>query len=155
VTQVLKNARDCPTVVVYSEADYGGGLSGLGAPAVLGVRTLADLGRTVRGTAAGLVAAGIAPQVATWPGVAATAARTDIGIGAVAVVMPNHVDYAGIVHGCALARLAVSPCNPVYTPEEIARQLSLSGAKAVFTTREMLPKILDALKVMSVIPHRL
>lgn len=51
----------------------------------------------------------------------------------VAVHMPNCLDYPAVYYGILLAGAVFSPANPLLPPEELAFQLSDSGAAAVVT----------------------
>ena len=48
---------------------------------------------------------------------------------AIALMSPNHVDYATIIFAAAKIGAIVTPMNPLYTPEELAFQLKSSSAK--------------------------
>uniref|UniRef100_A0A1I8N0U5 Luciferin 4-monooxygenase n=1 Tax=Musca domestica TaxID=7370 RepID=A0A1I8N0U5_MUSDO len=50
----------------------------------------------------------------------------------VAVCLPNLPEYPGVVLGAIEAGLTVTTVNPIYTAEEIARQLTFSEAKFIF-----------------------
>ncbi|CAB3363097.1 Hypothetical predicted protein [Cloeon dipterum] len=63
----------------------------------------------------------------------------------VGVVMPNMPEYAITFLGLASAGIIVSPANPLYTAEELARQFENCGAKAVVTTPEHFTKVQEAL----------
>ncbi|RZB49892.1 AMP-binding domain containing protein, partial [Asbolus verrucosus] len=51
----------------------------------------------------------------------------------VAILLPNSPEYIIIAIGALKAGLIVTTINPVYTPDEISRQLKDSSTKAIFT----------------------
>ncbi|KAJ3164227.1 hypothetical protein HDU88_005539 [Geranomyces variabilis] len=57
----------------------------------------------------------------------------------VAVYSPNSVEYPVAVHGCARAGITSTLLNPSYTVDEVAYQLSDSGAKAIIVAPVLLP----------------
>lgn len=57
---------------------------------------------------------------------------------------PNDVDTAALTLGTLWAGGVASPANPLYTVEELAFQLADSGAKALATQLEFLPRARDA-----------
>ncbi|XP_059482537.1 uncharacterized protein LOC132200818 [Neocloeon triangulifer] len=63
----------------------------------------------------------------------------------VGVVLPNMPEYAITFLGATSAGLIVSPANPLYTEEELARQFENAGVKAVVTNPELAPKVQQAL----------
>jgi acyl-CoA synthetase (AMP-forming)/AMP-acid ligase II len=82
----------------------------------------AGLGRAVRSLAAGLAGRGFG--------------RGDV----LAVYLPNMPEYAVAFHGAALAGGMCTTVNPLYTANELAHQLSDSGASILLTV----PAFLDA-----------
>ena len=73
---------------------------------------------------------------------AALAAR-GFGRGSVlAILAPNIPDYLVVFHGAALAGGAVTTLNPLWTPDEIARQLRSSRARWLVTV----PPLADTAK---------
>src|SRR5580658_9570058 len=62
---------------------------------------------------------------------AGAAALGDLGVGigdVVALMTPNQPGFVAAFHGVVAAGAAVTPLNPVLTEDEVARQLSDSGA---------------------------
>ncbi|KAK5643730.1 hypothetical protein RI129_007575 [Pyrocoelia pectoralis] len=57
----------------------------------------------------------------------------------VAILLPNIPEYAICVLGSLLANLTVTTINPIYTPDEISRQLKDTEAKAIFTLTALAP----------------
>lgn len=57
---------------------------------------------------------------------------------------PNHIDIAVVNLGLLWAGGVASPANPTYTPEELARQLQDSGARALMTHKLFLQTALKA-----------
>ncbi|CAG7836813.1 unnamed protein product [Allacma fusca] len=57
----------------------------------------------------------------------------------VGVVLPNVPEYAIVMSGIWFAGLIATTLNPIYTQDELAHQLNLSGAKAVVTTNTLAP----------------
>jgi len=57
----------------------------------------------------------------------------------VAIVSPNSVDYGSIFHAVLKLGAMVTTVNPLYSPEELRKQLDLSGASVVFTTSPFEP----------------
>lgn len=51
---------------------------------------------------------------------------------------PNHIDIPSVNFGLIWAGGVASPANPTYTPEELARQLKDSNAKALVTQMPLL-----------------
>ena len=77
----------------------------------------------------------------TYTELAAQAAQVAHGLRAhgvaegdvVAVHMPNCLDYPGVYYGILLAGAVFSPANPLLPPDDLAFQLTDSGAAAVIT----------------------
>ncbi|WP_219413157.1 AMP-binding protein [Pseudonocardia nigra] len=66
--------------------------------------------------------------------IAAALAERGIGAGdVVGVFAPNTPYYAAVFHGILRANAIVTSANSLYTPGELAHQLSDSGAKLLFT----------------------
>ncbi|XP_052800719.1 probable 4-coumarate--CoA ligase 1 [Mya arenaria] len=65
----------------------------------------------------------------------------------VMVFASNCLEYPILFLGCSIAGIAVSTANPIYTPGELARQLAHSETKAVFTAKDMLPTVHEALNM--------
>ncbi|KAF4523515.1 hypothetical protein B566_EDAN004586 [Ephemera danica] len=63
-----------------------------------------------------------------------------------ALVMPNSPEFAFALLGAAAAGIVVTPANPLYTAEELSRQLRDAGAKAVVTVPSYLDKVREALE---------
>lgn len=57
---------------------------------------------------------------------------------------PNNIDTPVVNFGLHWAGGVASPANPTYTVEELARQLTDSGAKALATTKPFLPQACKA-----------
>ena len=104
-TRILSLAESCPETVVFCEADFGGGMSGSGAPLALGVRTMADVAWGIRGIAAGLVEKGIAPPVSEWGSIRATESVRSKRAGMTRAV------HACAVHSCRVSSLLVHSCS--------------------------------------------
>ncbi len=62
----------------------------------------------------------------------------------VAIYMPNLPEYALIFHGVLRAGAVNTTANPLYTPRELAHQLSDSGAKLLFTVAPFLETAREA-----------
>ncbi|KAF2430843.1 acetyl-CoA synthetase-like protein [Tothia fuscella] len=56
-----------------------------------------------------------------------------------ALYAPNDIDIPAIIYGTFFAGGIVTPANPAYSADELAYQLSNSGAKAIVTTKQFLP----------------
>ena len=84
------------------------------------VYAFSELVAAVRGLAGGLAARGIG--------------RGDV----VALYLPNVAEYAVVFHGVCAAGATNTPVNPLYTPDELARQLRDSHARMLVTTPEFL-----------------
>ena len=85
-----------------------------------------------------LTYAGLADAVSA---LAAGLAERGFGRGDVlAVYMPNLPEYAVVLHGAAAAGGRCTTMNPLYTANEVAHQLTDSGAKLLVTV----PPVLDA-----------
>jgi acyl-CoA synthetase (AMP-forming)/AMP-acid ligase II len=75
------------------------------------------------------------------------AALTERGIGAgdvVALFAPNTPHYVAVFHGILRANAVVTSVNSLYTPGELAHQLSDSGAQLVFTVSPFLDRAMAA-----------
>lgn len=57
----------------------------------------------------------------------------------VAVILPNLPETPIALLGAVESGLIVTSVNPIYTPDEIERQLRLSGAKAIVTSSDLAP----------------
>jgi 4-coumarate--CoA ligase len=67
-------------------------------------------------------------------------ASRGIGPGTVVAIMaPNHPDYAVAFHAAALAGATVTTLNPTYTASEAQHQLADSGARLLITIPAFLP----------------
>ncbi|XP_025410729.1 4-coumarate--CoA ligase [Sipha flava] len=71
-----------------------------------------------------------------------------------AILLPNIPEFAVTALGAIEAGLVVTTINPVYTPFEIAHQFRNSGASGVVTIPELLPKVIDAQKLMANEPKK-
>lgn len=65
----------------------------------------------------------------------------------VAILLPNIPEYAICVLGSLLANLTVTTINPIYTPDEISRQLKDTEAKAIFTLTALVPLARASIKL--------
>ncbi|XP_019869295.2 uncharacterized protein LOC109597950 [Aethina tumida] len=65
----------------------------------------------------------------------------------VAVHLPNIPEFPIVTLGCLEAGTIVTSLNPIYTPDEVARQLKDSSAKAVVTTVESIETVKQALSI--------
>jgi acyl-CoA synthetase (AMP-forming)/AMP-acid ligase II len=73
--------------------------------------------------------------------IAAALAERGIGAGdVVALFAPNTPHYAAVFHGILRANAVVTSVNSLYTPGELAHQLSDSGAKLLFTVSPFLDR---------------
>jgi acyl-CoA synthetase (AMP-forming)/AMP-acid ligase II len=73
--------------------------------------------------------------------IAAALAERGVGAGdVVGVFAPNTPYYAAVFHGVLRANAIVSSANSLYTPGELAHQLSDSGAKLLFTISAFLDR---------------
>lgn len=61
-----------------------------------------------------------------------------------AIYAPNDVDFGPLVYGVFFAGGIVTPANPAYSVDELAFQLSNSGAKAIATTTPFLQNAIKA-----------
>ncbi|XP_059482017.1 uncharacterized protein LOC132200520 [Neocloeon triangulifer] len=62
----------------------------------------------------------------------------------VALLLPNVPEFPIAFFGAASAGLVVSPLNPLYTPDELAKLFACSKAKAVVTISSLLPNVKSA-----------
>jgi acyl-CoA synthetase (AMP-forming)/AMP-acid ligase II len=73
--------------------------------------------------------------------IAAALAERGIGAGdVVALFAPNTPHYVAVFHGILRANAVVTSVNSLYTPGELAHQLSDSGAKMLFTVSPFLDR---------------
>ncbi|MBP2339549.1 acyl-CoA synthetase (AMP-forming)/AMP-acid ligase II [Saccharothrix coeruleofusca] len=71
---------------------------------------------------------------------AAALAERGIGKGdVVGILSPNTPYYAVVFHGILRAGATATTINALYTPDEVAHQLSDAGAKMLFTVSALLP----------------
>ncbi|KAI8318164.1 4-coumarate-CoA ligase 2 [Martensiomyces pterosporus] len=63
----------------------------------------------------------------------------------VAVALPNTIYYPVVTLGAQMAGCVPTTANPAYVARELAHQLELTEAKAVVTTSESVPVVLEAL----------
>jgi acyl-CoA synthetase (AMP-forming)/AMP-acid ligase II len=78
--------------------------------------------------------------------IAAALAERGIGAGdVVGVFAPNSPEWAAVFHGILRANATVTSANSMYTPGELAHQLSDSGAKLLFTISSFLDRAKAAL----------
>ncbi len=88
--------------------------------------TYAELGRSIRSFAAGLAARGFG--------------KGDV----LAIYSPNLPEYAVAFHGAAAAGGKATTMNPLYTANEVAHQLTDSGARMLLTVGPFLEAALEA-----------
>jgi acyl-CoA synthetase (AMP-forming)/AMP-acid ligase II len=73
--------------------------------------------------------------------IAAALAERGVGAGdVVALFAPNTPHYVAVFHGILRANAIVTSVNSLYTPGELAHQLSDSGAKLLFTVSPFLAR---------------
>ena len=89
--------------------------------------TFGQLAQSVHSLAGGLAAGGFQ--------------RGDVA----ALIAPNSPWYPVVFHAVAVAGGAVTTVNPTYSPEEIAYQLTDSGAKLVFAADVFAPQVREAM----------
>ena len=89
--------------------------------------TFGQLAQSVHSLAGGLAAGGFQ--------------RGDVA----ALIAPNSPWYPVVFHAVAVAGGAVTTVNPTYSPEEIAYQLTDSGAKLVFAADAFAPQVREAM----------
>lgn len=61
-----------------------------------------------------------------------------------AILLPNCPEYAFAFAGASALGVTVTTVNPLYTPQEVARQFEMSRTKIVVTTDAMVPKVREA-----------
>ncbi len=88
--------------------------------------TYAELGRSIRSFASGLAARGFG--------------KGDV----LAIYSPNLPEYAVAFHGAAAAGGKATTMNPLYTANEVAHQLTDSGARMLLTVGPFLDAALEA-----------
>jgi len=64
------------------------------------------------------------------------------------IFLPNCIEYPMVFSGAAMVNVPTTTMNPVYTPREIARQLSLSSCSHVVTNSQLCPVIKEAAKIL-------
>lgn len=77
------------------------------------------------------------------------ASLKDMGIkegGTVALLCPNHVDFASVAFGTVLNGAKLTPINPLYTVEEINTVIQRSGATVLVAHEWMLDSALKSAK---------
>ncbi len=77
---------------------------------------------------------------------------------AVAIMMPNILQYPLAVFAILRAGLVVVNCNPLYTPRELEHQLKDSGAKAIIIVENFaatLEKVIDKTAVKTILTTQL
>jgi len=62
------------------------------------------------------------------------------------ILLPNCVEYPIVFCGCAKAKVITTTINPAYTPNEISKQLKLSGCSHVVTSSQFYPAVQEAAK---------
>ncbi|KAF2878839.1 hypothetical protein ILUMI_27328 [Ignelater luminosus] len=70
----------------------------------------------------------------------------------VAVILPNVPEYPIITIGAIQAGLKITPINPIFTSDEIQKQILTSEAKLIFTLNEFWPKVNQAVKAIADVP---
>lgn len=79
-----------------------------------------------------------------------SASLQDAGIGrgsVLGVLLPNCLEYAGVVLGSLHAGATVTTMNPEYTPHELARQLKASRAKILVAANNTAEKVRETNKI--------
>ena len=66
-----------------------------------------------------------------------------------AIILPNCVQFPIIFSGAASVNVPTTTMNPIYTPFEIARQLKFSLATMAVTNSQLLPMVLEAVKILN------
>ena len=66
-----------------------------------------------------------------------------------AMLLPNCVEFPIIFSGAASVNIPTTTMNPIYTPFEIARQLKYSLATMAVTNAQLLPLVLEAVKILN------
>nr|XP_022918338.1 4-coumarate--CoA ligase-like 7 [Onthophagus taurus] len=66
----------------------------------------------------------------------------------VAVLLPNLPEYPICMYGLPMAGIQITTINPMYTAEEIQRQLTDSNAKAIVTLNENYTTVIKAFELM-------
>ena len=66
-----------------------------------------------------------------------------------AIILPNCVEFPIIFSGAASVNIPTTTMNPIYTPYEIARQLKFSLATMAVTNAQLLPIVLEAVKILN------
>jgi 4-coumarate--CoA ligase len=72
-----------------------------------------------------------------------------------ALYAPNDIDIAPIIYGTFFAGGIVTPANPAYSADELAYQLSNSGASALVTTKQFLDTALKASEKVGISNQRI
>jgi len=67
-------------------------------------------------------------------------------IKTVGIILPNCIEYPGVVAGCMHAGLTVTTVNPAYTVSEIAQQLQAAKADVIFADSLQQEKISEVAK---------
>lgn len=81
-------------------------------------------------------------------------AARGFGVGDVsAVLLPNCPTFAVVLHGILRAGGTASTINVLYTAEEVAKQLSDSGSRLLFTVSLLLPRALEAAALAGLRPE--
>ncbi|GGM69649.1 4-coumarate--CoA ligase [Longimycelium tulufanense] len=82
---------------------------------------------------------------------AAALAERGVGKGdVIGILSPNTPYYAVVFHGALLAGATVTTINALYTPEEVASQLTDSGARMLFTISAFLDRARPAAETAGV-----
>ena len=69
--------------------------------------------------------------------------------GVLAMILPNCMEFPIIFSGAASVNIPTTTMNPIYTPFEMARQLKFSLATMVVTNAQLLPLVLEAVKIFN------
>jgi 4-coumarate--CoA ligase len=67
-----------------------------------------------------------------------------------ALYAPNDIDIAPVIYGTFFAGGILTPANPAYSADELAYQLSNSGASALVTTKQFLETALKAARKVGI-----
>ena len=67
-----------------------------------------------------------------------------------ALLLPNSIEFALVFTGAPAVGVTLTTMNPIYTPTEIGKQLTISKAKWAVTNKELYPSFKEALEKMGV-----
>jgi acyl-CoA synthetase (AMP-forming)/AMP-acid ligase II len=71
----------------------------------------------------------------------------------VALFCPNHVDYLPVILSVSVCGAKVTPVNPMYTAQELAKVLDNSSSKVLVVHTSCLPVALEAMKSCPSVKH--